>query len=309
MSMDKVTISGFADEISQSFDEQLQVVTDLGMKYICIRSAEGKGIADYTPQEMEETLLPRMKKARVGVSSLGSAIGKIPLDDQEAFETQVAQLENLCQLCKVLECRYIRVFSFYPPKGEDPNTCGEQVLEKLKVLIQIAEKNDVILIHENEKGIFGDTGDRCKYVMDTLGGPHFKAAFDFANFVQCGEDPEKCWDQLQAHIAYIHVKDAVPNAVLNVPAGTGDGKIPQLLRRAIREEGYTGFLTLEPHLAMFNFFGAKPKVEGDKPKSPMENNPFFQKLKEEMAQPGRPKNGAEAYAIQYNALQDILGKI
>ncbi len=49
MSMDKVTISGFADEISQSFDEQLQVVTDLGMKYICIRSAEGKGIADYTP--------------------------------------------------------------------------------------------------------------------------------------------------------------------------------------------------------------------------------------------------------------------
>ena len=60
---------------------------------------------------------------------------------------------------------------------------------------------------------------------------------------------------------------------------------------------------------MFNFFGAKPKVEGDKPKPPMENNPFFQKLKEEMAQPGRPKNGAEAYAIQYNALQDILGKI
>mgnify|MGYP002508342519 CR=1 FL=1 len=77
-------------------------------------------------------------------------------------------------LCKVLECRYIRVFSFYPPKGEDPNTCGEQVLEKLKVLIQIAEKNNVILIHENEKGIFGDTGDRCKYVMDTLGGPHFR---------------------------------------------------------------------------------------------------------------------------------------
>ena len=42
-------ISGFADEISQDFDQQLKTVTDLGMKYICIRSAEHKGIADYTP--------------------------------------------------------------------------------------------------------------------------------------------------------------------------------------------------------------------------------------------------------------------
>lgn len=308
MSMDKVKISGFADEISQSFPEQLQVVTDLGMKYICIRSAERKGIADYTPQEVEETLLPQLKKAGVGVSSLGSAIGKVPLDDREAFETQVAQLENLCRLCKVLDCRYIRVFSFYPPKGEDPDTCGEQVLEKLKVLIRIAEKNDVILLHENEKGIFGDTGARCKFLMDALGGPHFKAAFDFANFVQCAEDPEVCWDLLHAHIAYIHVKDAVPGGLLNVVAGTGDGKIPQLLRRAIQEEGYTGFLTLEPHLAMFDFFGAKPKAEGEQ-KPQMENNPFFQKLKEEMAQPGRPKNGAEAYAMQYRALKDILEEL
>ena len=45
-------ISGFADEISQDFDQQLKTVTDLGMKYICIRSAEHKGIADYTPEEV-----------------------------------------------------------------------------------------------------------------------------------------------------------------------------------------------------------------------------------------------------------------
>lgn len=309
MSMDKVTISGFADEISQDFAEQLRVVTGLGMQYICIRSAERKGIGDYTPEEAEKTLLPQLNAAGVGVSSLGSAIGKIPLEDEEAFEKQLAQLENLCRLCKVLDCRFIRIFSFYPPRGEDPDACGQRVVEKLRELIRVAERYNVVLLHENEKGIFGDTGARCKYVMDALGGPHFKAAFDFANFVQCGQDPERCWELLHAHIAYIHVKDAVPNAVLNVPAGTGDGKIPQLLRRAIREEGYTGFLTLEPHLAMFDFFGPKPEAEGDKPKPSMESNPIFQKLKEEMAQPGRPKTGAEAYAMQYRALRDILDKI
>ena len=34
--------------------------------------------------------------------------------------------------------------------------------------------------------------------------------------------------------------------------GTGEGKIPELLHKAIVEEGYTGFLTLEPHLVLFD---------------------------------------------------------
>ena len=62
-------ISGFADEISQDFDQQLKTVTDLGMKYICIRSAEHKGIADYTPEEVRTVLLPKLQAAGVGVSS------------------------------------------------------------------------------------------------------------------------------------------------------------------------------------------------------------------------------------------------
>ena len=39
-------ISGFADEISQDFDQQLKTVTELGMKYICIRCAVHMGFAD-----------------------------------------------------------------------------------------------------------------------------------------------------------------------------------------------------------------------------------------------------------------------
>ena len=62
-------ISGFADEISQDFDQQLKTVTDLGMKYICIRSAEHKGIADYTPEEVRTVLLPKLRAAGVGVAT------------------------------------------------------------------------------------------------------------------------------------------------------------------------------------------------------------------------------------------------
>ena len=182
------------------------------------------------------------------------------------------------------------------------------VLDKLRQFIRIAEKHDIVLLHENEKGIYGDTGARCKLLFDRLACPHFKAAFDFANFVQCEQDTAECWELLHDQIAYIHIKDALPGCLLNVPAGTGLGKIPELLRRAFCEEGYHGFLTLEPHLAMFDFFA--PGAKGGKSqKLQFENNPIVEKMKSEMAEPGRPKDGAEAYATQYHALVEILNPI
>ena len=75
--MKDIYISGFADEISSSFDEQLKTVRELGMHYISLRSADKKGIADFTVEEVKTDLLPRLQAAGVGVSSLGSPIGKV----------------------------------------------------------------------------------------------------------------------------------------------------------------------------------------------------------------------------------------
>ena len=216
-------ISGFADEISQDFDQQLKTVTDLGMKYICIRSAEHKGIADYTPEEVRTVLLPKLRAAGVGVSSLGTAIGKVEVDDEEGFAKQLEQLETLCETAKLLDCSFIRMFSFLIPKDADADSYTDVVLDKLRQFIRIAEKHDIVLLHENEKGIYGDTGARCKLLFDRLACPHFKAAFDFANFVQCEQDTAECWELLHDQIAYIHIKDALPGCLLNVPAGTGLG--------------------------------------------------------------------------------------
>ena len=76
----------------------------------------------------------------------------------------------------------------------------------------------MILMHENEKDIYGDVLSRCVDLMQTLNSAHFKSAFDFANFVQCGEDTAKCWDALRPYIVYIHIKDAVSTDKENVSA-------------------------------------------------------------------------------------------
>lgn len=287
-----ISISGFADEISSNFDEQLQVIRELGMKYISLRSADGKGIAEYTPEEVKKELLPRLNAAGVGVSSLGSLIGKVSVDDEGAFEAQCKTLQTLCDIAKLLDCRFIRIFSFYIPADKQPEEYKETVIKRLTCFSEIAKKNDIVLIHENEKDIFGDTGQRCRELLDAIGSEHFKAAFDFANFVQCGEDPALCWELLKEHTAYIHIKDAIYDKNENVLCGTGDGKIAQLLAQAIRVEGYHGFLTLEPHLVLFDSL------------KDLEIADAADVIKED-----KYSSGAEGFKAQYYALAAILERL
>lgn len=290
--MSKIIISGFADEISSDFDKQLEVVRELGMDHISLRSADGKGIADYTAEEFAEKLLPRLDEAQVKISSMGSPIGKIPVDSEEDFEKQKKQLEEICKMCKLSGCRYIRMFSFYIPKDEDPDDYKDQVIAKLKEFEAIARKYEVVLLHENEKDIYGDIARRCKVIFDEIPSLYLKAAFDFANFVQCKEDTKECWEMLKEHVVYIHIKDAVYTDNENVLCGTGDGKIEQLLKQAICDEGYEGFLTLEPHLVRFDTLAS------------LETESTENIIKENKA-----KDGAEGYSMQYHALLDILNRI
>ena len=58
-----------------------------------------------------------------------------------------------------------------------------------------------------------------------------------------------CWLPLRKHVGYFHIKDFKYGEKEHaVPAGTGDGDIPEILRDAAAD-GYDGFLALEPHLA------------------------------------------------------------
>ena len=74
--------------------------------------------------------------------------------------------------------------------------------------------------------------------------------------------------------------------------GTGEGKIKELLTRAIRDEGYEGFLTLEPHLVLFASLQS------------LETEDAAHIIKQNKA-----KDGAEGYAMQYSALKEILDAI
>lgn len=284
-------ISGFSDEISADFNTQLQVVSELDMKYVCLRGMDGKNIGDFTVAEIKETILPRLRQAGIGVSSIGSPLGKISINDEEGFESQKEMLDRLCQIAELLNCKYIRIFSFFIPKGEDADQYRNEVIRKLAAFAEIAKNHNKILLHENEKDIYGDIGRRCKEILKEVGSAHFKAIFDFANFVQCEEDPQECYDLLKDEIEYIHIKDAVYSDGHNVPCGSGDGKIREILSQVIHD-GYKGFLTLEPHLVRFDSL-KDLELEGA----------------DQTVKDRKGLDGASAYKLQYESLLKVLKTI
>jgi len=289
--MRKEMISGFADEICKDFQGQLEAVSELGMKYICIRAINGRNITDFSVEEAKDYIKPMLDQYGIGVSSLGSPIGKINVDDEEGFTRQCAQLETLCAIGKILNCRYIRLFSFYIPEGVDPDSCKDVVLKKLARFVEICTANDMIPLHENEKHIYGDVGVRCKVIQDAFKGTALHTAFDFANFVQCDEDPVVCYELLKDDISYIHIKDADAATHFNVLCGTGDGQIESLLARE-KARGFDGFMTLEPHLVTFDTLKS---LERKRPEDVIKRCAF--------------DDGKSGYAAQYRALCDILDRI
>lgn len=290
--MTQIKISGFADEIASDFREQLETVQKLGMTYICLRAANGKGIAEYTVDQVKNELVPVMDEFGVKVSSLGSPIGKVKLDDAEGRAKQVEQLHEICKIANLLDTKYIRCFSFYMDEEKSFESQRDAVMEGMKEFIAIAEEYDVILIHENEKDIYGDILERNIDLLENLAGPHFGAAFDFANYVQCGVDPEEAWDKTHQYVLYIHCKDAVYHDDDNVVFGTGDGKTREVLKRALVDEGFKGFMTLEPHLVLFDTLQSLEVKAAD------------EVIKEDKA-----KDGADGYRMQYEAVTEILDEL
>lgn len=254
--MSEFILSGFADEINPMLDVQLKVMNELNIGHIEVRGIDGKNISKYTPDEIKE-IKKKFDAANIKVSSIGSPIGKIQITDP--MDDHIEEFKNIIEIAKIMETKYIRLFSFYMPKDEDPKKYRDEVLKRMNMFVDTAKGSGLILLHENEKGIYGDVADRCLDILENIGSDSLRAVFDPANFVQCHEETyPRAFDMLKDHIEYMHIKDALKNGEV-VPAGMGEGKVKEILK-SLKDRDYKGFLSLEPHLT--NFVGLASLEEG-----------------------------------------------
>ena len=254
-----VILSGFADEISPDPQAQFATLAAESISHLELRSAWSANVADFTSEQLA-AFRAAVDAAGVRVSAIGSPIGKIPVGAPLAPELD--RMRRVGDVAAELGTTLVRVFSFFLPAGEPAERYRGQVIDHMGALARIAEERGLILAHENEKEIYGDVPDRCTDLITAVGSPALRATFDPANFVQCGVRPfSGAYALLRPYLIYLQVKDAVAATGEVVPAGQGDGELRETLA-ALRDSGFAGFMSLEPHLAQAGRFGGFSGPEG-----------------------------------------------
>lgn len=240
-------LSGFGDEIDPDPVVQLAVLAALGARHLELRSAWDVNVVDLGPDRLDR-IAALLSERDMAVSAIASPIGKVLITDDPAGERD--RLDRAIAAAHRLDCRYIRLFSFYRPPGVEPAETRDEVLRRMAGWATAAERAQVVLVHENEKEIYGDTPDRVRDLVESVGSPALRVAWDSANFVQVGVRPfTDGYAMLRPYLEYLQVKDAIAETGAVVPAGHGDGELRATLA-ALRDDGYAGFASLEPHLAL-----------------------------------------------------------
>jgi sugar phosphate isomerase/epimerase len=150
-----------------------------------------------------------------------------------------------------LGTKNITVFALPKPPEAPPERFPPIVVESLAEAAQKAAAEGFTLFLENCTGLWADTGRATAALVSAVGSKSLKVTWDPANVVYSGpaEEPvSEGYPAVQAHVGNVHVKDATfTDAGHWVQMGEGAIDWANQLAR-LREDGYSGFLTLEPHL-------------------------------------------------------------
>ena len=253
--MAKFILSAFADEIDADLSVQLTHLRKNDIAYMECRNIGGQCVIDYDNAQVK-AFAQQMADSGVQVSALGSPVGKYPIT--EPFAPHLDRFKRAMEVAHLLGTPNIRMFSFFIPKGETPEQYRGEVMQRWEGFLQAAQGEGLLLLHENERDIYGENAQCCKDLLDTMASPLLKGIFDPANFVLCGVETWPAFELLRDQIVYLHIKDGRFADGKVVPAGQGDGKIKEILQ-ALKEEGFEGFLSIEPHLVN-NMPGAGPEL-------------------------------------------------
>lgn len=234
-----IRLAAFADEACPKVTGQIAALKRNGMEYIELRGLDGKNVSQITEEEARN-YAKMFADEGIKVWSIGSPLGKVDIDSD--LEAHRALLHHVCKIANIFGTKRIRMFSFY--KSYD---CEDKVMAELREMVKIADEYGVMLCHENEKQIFGDTLERVLKIKSAVSGLYH--IYDPANFLECDQDAADTLAALHKDTEYFHIKDVISATGELVPAGYGDGKIDKLV--AMIPEDADKTLTIEPHLAIF----------------------------------------------------------
>ncbi len=299
----QVILSGFADEAAnqKTATQQFAAFAALGLQYYTIRFIDaGNGVKNVMQLTKREIGNVRHLEDEYGlnVSSLGSPIGKVKLQDVNdgsknkyvPFKKYLAKDVKLaCELAHAFETKLIRGFSFYHPRNTNAHDHLPQVVDQLGQIAEACHRSDLLFGLEVEANLVGQSGQLLSEIHRKVNHPALTLIFDAGNIVTQGCSPDEVFSQylaMKRGLGWVHIKDYrhprpiqqqghVDEEALKhfVPADQGDSgheailrdladELPKLERR-LKRRGVPGvFLDLEPHIKGGGQFGGFSGPDG-----------------------------------------------
>lgn len=243
-----LALSAFTDEASPTLEGQVQALEDNGLRRMDLRWLDDVNVADLPDSRLEE-LAEALARKGFAVQAIGSPVNKVDLSP-EAAPAELAKLRASIHAGHKLGTRLVRVFSPRAPEDAWP-----QVEAWMAEQAKLAQDEGAILLHENDARFYGAFPEGARRLMERFAGPSFRFAFDFANAAMIGHKALDSWfPWLVPYVHTLHMKDWSSTVGANVPCGEGDGQVIATLQLML-DQGWTGTLTLEPHLSVAGPFG------------------------------------------------------
>ncbi|MBM3964593.1 MAG: sugar phosphate isomerase/epimerase [Planctomycetes bacterium] len=296
-----VLLGGLADEAAnqKTAMQQFCAFAALGLRYYTLRFIDaGAGIQNVMQLEPAaiEHILALQREYGLSVSSIGSPIGKVKLIHAEdgttnryvPFEEYLARdVRRACELANTFDCKLIRGFSFYHPRGSEPETHLQQAIDQIGEIVHVCDQYGLTYGLEVEANLVGQTGKLLAKIHDAVANPALVLVFDGANLVCQGMSTDQVFEEYQAMkpgMGWIHVKDYKRPAVRAshvdeeslsafVPADLGDCGHEAIFRdikrsyaeihQRLSQRGLPGlFVDLEPHVKGGGQFGGFSGPDG-----------------------------------------------
>ena len=259
-------ISVINDEISQDFDHVCYVIShDFGLSWIELRSMWDKNTMDLSDAQIAEAQ-KILTKYNLQVTDIASPLFKTDWPDAPrsqfsttgdmhgavdiAFKQQDEILERAIVSAKQFKTDKVRCFDFW--RLDDVAPYREAIDEKLRSAAEVAGKQDILLVLENELACNTATGREAVRTLSAVPSPHFVLNWDPCNAVMRGELDAfpAAWDLLPKNrIHHCHVKNAEKNAEGKIVLSPVDRGIIDWTAqfRALKQAGFHDAVSLETH--------------------------------------------------------------
>ena len=244
--------TGFADEAEKSLDGQVAALKEADWSAVELRLIGGTNVVDLTDDEWKETW-DRLQSEGISVIGFGGQIGNWARPISNDFQVDIDELKRVAPRMRDAGVEFLRIMS-YPNDADNPLSREEwkkETVRRIKELAAIAAGEGVILGHENCSG-YGESWQGYLELAEAVDSPALQLTFDTGNNSLHDNDCEATWNYYEAcrgHITHVHIKCARPGEDgTYVTCYPEEDPVQERIIRDLKENGYDGWLSIEPHI-------------------------------------------------------------